>query len=307
MSGSGMRKWFGRYLVTIALVLPFAALEAAEVKAFVSILPLKQLAERVGGERVSVDVLVTPGQSPHTYSPAPKQMARLAGSDLLFRIGVSFENSLMPKIESTMKQLQVIDLRQGITLRDISDSLEELELDPHQHHDHDHDHGDEGKDPHVWLSPLNAKTIATTMAASFTRLDPKGEEFYQKNLQELLAELDALHTRLTEVLAPVRGQAILVFHPAFGYFTDAYGLKQLSVETGGKEPSARQLARLIQLAGERGIRVVFVQPQFSSRSANAIASSIDGAIVRLDPLAENYLENLEQMAEQLSKGITATR
>ena len=100
---------------------------------------------------------------------------------------------------------------------------------------------------------------------------------------------------------PLQGKTLLVFHPSYGYFADAYGLKQIAVEMGGKEPGARQLARLIDRAKEDGVRMIFVQPQFSKGSARTIAEAIGGAVVPLDPLARDYLENLERMARDINR------
>ena len=101
----------------------------------------------------------------------------------------------------------------------------------------------------------------------------------------------------------MEGRSFFVFHPSFGYFADDYGLEQVAVETGGSEPSARQLARLIREARDAEVRVIFVQPQFSRKSAETIASEIGGAVVPIDPLARDYIENLERMARAVEEGL----
>ena len=113
----------------------------------------------------------------------------------------------------------------------------------------------------------------------------------------------SLDRRIAEILAPVKGKPFFVFHPAFGYFADDYGLKQTAVETGGSEPSARQLAHMIDVAKQKDIRVIFVQPQFSPKSAETIASEISGAVVPIDPLARDYVGNLERMARMVEEGL----
>jgi zinc transport system substrate-binding protein len=268
---------------------------------FVSILPQAYFVERIGGERVRVEVLVKPGQDPHTFEPTPQQMARLSEATGFFRIGVEFENTLMPRLESTMKDLVVVDCREGIRLRQMeSHGHEEQELEKHAE---EHAEEEEGSDPHVWLSVRNAMRIAATIQEALIRLDPEGKEIYDPGYSRLVGELEALDRRIAEILAPVAGKKFFVFHPSFGYFADDYGLEQIAVETGGSEPSARQLARLIEQAKSEGVRVVFVQPQFSRKSAQTIAAEIGGAVVPIDPLARDYVKNLERMARAVEEGL----
>ena len=261
---------------------------------FVSILPQAYFAERIGGERVRVEVLVKPGQDPHTFELTPQQIARLAKADAFLRIGVEFENTLMPRIESTMKDLLVVDCREGIRLR---------RMGSHAHDEDEREGGQEGSDPHIWLSVRNAIRMAATIHQSFLRLDPAGKELYDRGYGQLIEELQSLDRRISGILAAVKGKPFFVFHPSFGYFADDYGLEQIAVETGGSEPSARQLARLIDQARSSSVRVIFVQPQFSRKSAETVAAEIGGAVIPIDPLARDYIRNLEQMAQAVEEGL----
>lgn len=291
---------------------------ADKIKAFVSILPIAYFVERVGGPNVEVSVLVGPGQDPHTFDPTPKVMAKLADSKVLFKMGFPFEETLIKKIGSTFKNLQVVDLQQGIKLRPMTEEEVKAEEAGHGHgkrekhershedadeHNHSHEAGD--MDQHTWLNPQFAKVQARTIADTLIRLDPSNQAQYEKNLKDLQTDLDAVHEQLTKALAPVKGKSFFVFHPAYGYFGDAYGLKQIAVQLGGKEPTARQLARLMDLAKEDGVRVIFVQPQFSKKSAEALANAIGGAVVPLDDLAPDYLKNLQDIAAKLDSALRA--
>ena len=262
---------------------------------FVSILPQAYFAERIGADRVSVEVMVKPGQDPHTFEPTPQQMARLARAEMFFRIGVEFENTLIPRIRSTMKELVVVDCREGIPLR---------QMDAHGQGEEEHaEGGHEGTDPHIWLSVRNAIRISGTMHEALVRQDPDGRETYDRGYRDLVEDLEALDRRIAGLLEPVEGKTFFVFHPSFGYFADDYGLNQVAVETGGSQPSARQLARLIEEAREQGVQVLFVQPQFSQKSAETIAAEIGGAVVPIDPLARDYIDNLEKMARAVEEGL----
>ncbi|GGP68916.1 metal ABC transporter solute-binding protein, Zn/Mn family [Shewanella saliphila] len=235
-----------------------------------SILPQEYFVDRIGGDRVQVQALVTPGSSPATYEPSPRQMAALSEAELFFRIGVPFENAFIPKIDSMTKQLHIVDTRKGITIK--------------------------GNDPHIWLSPRLVKLQARTIAEAIIEKDPAGKADYEKNLAELLKDLDALDALLTKALVPVKGKTFMVFHPSWGYFADAYGLEQQSIEVEGKEPSGRQLIRMVELSQNEDVRVIFVQPQFNMASANRIAKAINGVVVPIDPLARDYIGNLQQVA-----------
>ncbi len=275
-----------------------AAPADGRIRTFVSILPHACFVEKIGGDRVRVRVLVEPGQSPATYSPTPQQVARLAESQLLFSAGVPFEESLLPKIRSSLPKLKIIDTLAGIETRTM---LVEHKCSGKGDHDHTHHKGE--KDPHVWLSPLLVKKQARTICNALSELDPEKKGTFEANCTAVEKELDALHAELTATLAPLKGREVFVFHPAYGYFCEAYGLKQTAVEVEGKAPSAKQLAELIDSAKKRNVKVIFVQPQFSTRSAKSVAGAIGGAVVPMDPLARNYLKNMKDMAAKVKKAL----
>jgi zinc transport system substrate-binding protein len=261
----------------------------SRLSVFVSIPPQAYFVERVGGQRVRTEALVRPGQDAHTYEPTPRQMAEVARARVYFRIGFPFENALIPRLESTVPGLLIVDTRQGITLRPLEGE--------------DAAGAQAGQDPHIWMSPTLVMRQVQTIRDTVIRLDPAGEGEYRANAERFISELQQVRSRIAEVLAPLRGRALLVYHPAFGYFADEFGLKQMPVERAGKEPTSRQLARLIEQARAQGIKVVFVQPQFSQAGARAVAEAIGGAVVPLDDLAYDYLNNLETMARTIQEAL----
>jgi zinc transport system substrate-binding protein len=268
------------------------------IHVFVDIPPLASLAERVGGPHVHVGILVQPGRDPHTYEPLPRQMAALAKARLFFKVGMPFEDRLIDKIGSSDGRLAVVDVTDGIHKRPMTEDCGEHAGEA----DHGEDHAGE-PDPHVWLSPPLLKTMAANIAESLEAADPAHRADYQKNLAALAADLDALDARIARELAPCRGKSFYVFHPEFGYFGDAYGLKQEAVEVGGKSPTPRQLYQLIKQARADGVRIIFLQPQFDPRAAEAVAAAIDGAVVPIDPLAKDVIANLEDMAGKIGKAV----
>lgn len=281
----------------------------------VSILPQKFFVERVGGAFVDVDVLVAPGQNHHTYEPTPQQIAKLAETKVYFRIGMPFEASFLRKVSSSFAGLRVVETQEGVPFRTMLAGEVGLE-DPKHPHDagegepeegesHGHGQGERpgDKDPHIWLDPKLVKIQAVNICAALQELDPEHKADYKKNLNKFHAELDALDTKIVKALAPLKGREIYVFHPAYGYFADAYGLKQVAVETEGKEPGPKRLAELVEQAKKAGVKLIFVQPQFSKKTAETLAGEIGATVVALDPLAADYLANLQDLAGKIRDGL----
>ena len=287
----------------LSLFLSSVSVYAKEIKVFVSIEPQKFFVQSIAGENVEVYTMVKPGASPATYEPTPKQMALLSESSLFFSIGVPFEKNFLPKLKQVVKGIRIIDTSSGIPLRKMDSSFLSENKDMMKTHD-DHGHsGGEGFDPHIWLNPGFVEIQAATIADALIKIDPDKKEIYTKNKEEFITKLKALDNELKNILAPVKGKTFMVFHPAWGYFADAYGLKQFSVEVEGKEPKARQLARIIERAEKEDIRAVFVQSQFSRRLAEKIADSIGGKVISVNPLAYNYFQNMKAVAEKVSEAL----
>ena len=264
---------------------------------FTSIAPHKFFAEKIAGDRFKVFSIVEPGQSPHSYAPTPGQIARMSNAKLFFRTGVEFEEGVIPKIKKIMPSLNIVDLRKNV-------ELIEMEGEECEHEGHDHHENQEGtKDPHIWLSPVLMKIQVTTIFESICDIDPEGKSVYSSNYAKVIAELDSLDSFLRTMLAPYRNTELFVFHPGFGYFAKEYGLIQKAVETGGKEPSAKALARLIDEAKKSSPKVIFVQPQYSQKSAQTIAEQVGCVVVFIDPLPVNYYDELRKVGDIIKDGL----
>lgn len=279
----------GTILILTALLLagcsPKKASDLEKTTYFVSIPPQAGILKALVGEDVEIRTLVGEGQSPHSYEPTARQLAALGKADALFTIGVPFETALLKKIKPLYPELQIIGTDAKIIKRGM--------VAGHEHcTDHSHDHGE--PDPHVWLCPSNVMTIASAM---YEALDPRIPSRYKT----LMESLESLQKEIEVQLAPYKGERFYVFHPSFGYFADQYGLVQVSIELDGKSPSPRQLAELIEMAQTDGVKVIFVQKQFPMESARAVAEAIDGTVVQLDPLAEDVVGNLRQIADAIAE------
>jgi len=269
---------------------------SAQIRLFVSVIPLKHFAERVGGSHVVVESLVQPGHSPATYEPSTRQMAALASANAFVRVGVPFETVWLERIRSTHPDLTIIDARDGVDLMPAGDHLPASESPEGKSKVHDHN----GSDPHIWLDPAIAKKISENLRDYLMRTDPRNAGIYEDNTERFAAELTELDLKVRALVEQGENRQFLVFHPAWGYFARAYGLEQLTVEHEGKAPGPRSLARLIELGEREGIRTVFVQPQFNARTAETLAVEMGADVAVLDPLAEDYAGNLLYAARAIS-------
>jgi zinc transport system substrate-binding protein len=280
------------------MVLSRAAGSSAAVEVFVSIGPQKWLVESVGKDLVQVEVLVKKGQNPHSFEPTPRQVAALSQAKIWYTLDMDFEQQLVRKVRAVAPGLQIVDM---------SRHVEKLVMAAGDHEQEEaeagHDHGKSAVDPHVWLSPLNLQVMAGAVAEALIRTDPAHAAAYSHNLRVVEQELTELDQRISEQLSPFKGASFFVFHPSFGYFAHRYGLVQEPVEIGGKSPGPRQLSALVARAKTEGVKVIFVQPQFDPKSAEAIAAAIGGEVVPLDALSEDVAANLMTMAEKIAAAL----
>lgn len=305
----------GAGLMAAALAVPSPA-AAAPLVAFVSVPPQASVVRDVGGPHVVVHCLVQAGQDPHVFEPTPKQIRALGRAKVFFTVGMPFERPVLERIRGQLPNMEVIDAFAGFARQPASDCGHDHPKPPAAGHSrsassrsipgglrHDHGPGDSNTDPHVWLSPDALKTMAKNTAATLARLDPAHQSEFQRRLKQVNDAIDEADARVRAKLAPYRGRAVYVFHPALGYFCGAYGLRQRAVEVDDRSPSSRQLRELIRQAKRDGARVVFVQEGFDPHGARAVARAIAGRLVTVDPLAEDAVANLEHIAEAIASGL----
>ena len=268
----------------------------------VSILPQKYFVEKIGGDRVKVSVMVLPGSSPATYEPKPRQMANLTKAAIYFAVGVPFETVWLEKFRTMNPKMAVVPTQAGI---------EKIPMKAHVHDSHEtkthpeHAAPSGIKDPHVWLSPPLVMLQARNILNGFIEVDPKYKASYQANYKEFIGEVANLDIQLiNQFQGTVRSKSFMVYHPSWGYFARAYGLRQIPIEMEGKGPTAREMRELVDMARANGIKVIFVQPQFSTKRADTIAKTINGSFMVADPLAENWAENLLKVAKAFRSTLT---
>jgi zinc transport system substrate-binding protein len=299
-----------KLIIFIMLLLP--SLGSGEpLSVFVSVLPQKTFVEKIGGNHVKAQAMVRPGNNPHTYDPTPRQIRDLTEASLYIRTGIPFEDVWLERLRSANPHMQVLDARLGIDLRAIEHHDHEHEAeheDHHQNEDHGHHDGhksDLERDPHIWTSPPLVKRMAANIRDALIELDPANSQDYKSNYDAFATELDGLDSKIRAMLENVPTRKFMVFHPAWGYFADTYGLMQIPIEKEGKEPGARALTALIQQAKDENVKVILVQPQFSKRSAEQVARAIGGRVVAIDPLSADYLNNLHEVARLIAEAASS--
>ena len=285
------------FVLVLLFVILFPTTALATPLVFVSIPPQRHFLQRLGGDQLDVRVMVPPGASPATYEPSPRQMTRLAEAKAYFSIGVPFEKTWLERFKAVNPDLKIIRSEQGVPRRSM---ISHERLDAHQTERH------QGRpDPHIWLSPELVTIQARNLYQGLVHIDPDNTAFYRSNLEIFLQELDRLETGIRSIFDPLpaRSRSFLVFHPAWGYFAQSFGLKQIPIESEGKEPSPGQLAGIIRQGREHGISVIFVQPQFSDKSARVIAHEMGARVVAVDPLAEAWEDNLRTAARAFKQAL----
>lgn len=289
------RKIFTGFLVFLMLSV-WAQAKASKPIVFVSLEVQEYWVKKIAGDKVIVESFIKTGANAHTYEPKPSMMKQLAHASLILGIGIEFEDVWFLKFQQLYPNIKIVKL---------DEKMNKIENDEHVHIHHEHDefceHGH--FDPHVWLSVVNAKIASDKILEALISIDSANTMEYQANHKRFIAELDALHDELSRKLSLLKGTKFMVFHPTWGYFARDYGLVQVSIEVGGKEPKPAQLQKLIQTAKEEGVRTIFVQKGFSQKSARQLAKEIGAVVLETDPLSAQWAEGMRSFAEAISTGV----
>lgn len=274
--------------------------EAEGIRVVTTVPPLAGFIERLGGERVSVTVMVPPGANPHTFEPRPSQLKEVSRAVLFVKVGsgMDFELAWMDKLLAMNRTMFVVDSSIGVELlesqgKDHGDGPNDEDEDEDRH---------EAGDPHIWLSPKNAAIMAENIFEGLKEIDPEGSDYYAGRMGAFLTELEELDAKIRESLSGHSGEKVLVYHPAWSYFTAEYGLVQVPIEVEGKEATPRGLRSLIEQARREGIKTVFASPEFSTRAAEVVAKEIGGTVVLISPLEKDYAANMLRVARAFSEG-----
>lgn len=278
---------------SLFLLLPIKVYANDKLNVFVSILPQQYFVEKIGGEHIDVHVMVGPGQSPATYEPTTRQMAVLSNADLYFGIGVPFESAWLDKIKQNNDKLKVVECCETIAHLDA--------------HDHDHGHGhhhDLEYDPHIWTNPKKVILLVELIKNELAEIDTENNASYSSAAESFIKELQALDVSIRNKTKDLKKRDLIVSHPSWSYFAAEYDFTQTSIEQQGKEIQASSMMKLIKIVKERNVKAIFSQPQFNDKAAEIIANEVNAEVIDLDPLAFDYIKNMNQVADNIVRGLS---
>lgn len=255
----------------------------------VTLEPLRYFTEAIAGDKYDVVSMVPKGSSPETYDPTPQQLVNLDKSTAYLRIGyIGFEQAWMDKLIANTPRLKVFDTSQGINL---------IKEKGHKHDGHIHEGGIE---PHIWNSTRNASRIADNIYAALCEIDDSNEPYYKHRLDSLKRIIAQTDNEIRRLLQDA-DSTFLIYHPALTYFARDYGLKQISIEEGGKEPSPAHLKELIEACRRHNARTIFVQQEFDTRNATLIAGELGIAVIPINPLSYDWQKEMIHVAQTLAR------
>lgn len=253
-----------------------------------SILPTAFFVERIGGNDIEVNSIVRANADPHSFEPKVSDMKKLELSNIFFAVGIEYEDVWLDKFSKAYPNLKIIKTQgQNIKYNKIS----------HHNHDHHHDHSQDEFDTHIWLDPIMVKDQAKIIAQALSQKYPQNAKIYSQNLDKFLQDIDKLDAYIKDSLKDIKNRKFMVFHPSWGYFAKRYHLTQIAIESGGKEPKPAALAGLIKKANQEDIKVIFVSPGFSQKSAQLIAEQTGVKLIEIDHLSKDWLNNMYKIAQ----------
>jgi len=276
-----------KYLVVIFIIILIFSLTAcadnnadSKLLVAVTIAPQKNFVEAVGGKKVEVVTMIPPGNSPGNYAPSPKEYIKFSDADIYFSIGVPADKvNILPRTRDFNEKIEIIRLDE-----EVAKKIDDRYFAPGK------------RDPHIWLSPERVKVMIDIIAIELSEKDKEHADFYQENAKKYKSKLNKVDNEIKDIMQNLNNKSFIIYHPSFGYFADEYGLEMIAIEKDGKEATAKRLQEIIDRARKENIKVVFYQKEIDSRQSEAIAEEIGGKTVQIEPLAEDYLNNLKKMA-----------
>ena len=276
-----MNKNIGFFTVLTALLIAACTGGSPSDKRIITVTiePLRYFTEQIAGDKFTVKTMVPRGGNPETYEPTARQMVDLSASDLYIKVGnIGFERTWMKRLEANAPHTIIINSSDGITSSDNSMYIH---------------------DPHTWMSTANAMYIARNIYKALAEIDSKDSLYFKKNLERLMGKIEAVDTQIREEITKDKSTTFLIYHPALTYFAQEYGLRQLSIEEDGREPSAVQLQQIINAARQNHVNVIFVQREFDSRNTDIVARSTGAEKVEINPLSYDWDKEMVKIAQSL--------
>lgn len=293
-------------IISVFLLLPLSGCQPVQrdeknilekITVVVGIVPEAAFVEKVAGDLVDVVTLIPPGNSPTNYQPTVSEMQALSNADIYFTLQMPTEESnILPKISGFNENIVIVNLRDAVSevypLRNMNSCCTHIE----------NEHEETAVDPHVWLSPKRVIAMVQAIGDELSTIDEQNRETYRQNVQSYVTEIETLDSEIKNDMEYLGDKSFLIYHGAYGYFADDYGLKMISIETQGKQATAVEIGVVIEYARDNNIKTVFYQEEFDDSQAQTIAEEIGGRVVSVSPLSFDYIEELRDFTNALAGG-----
>lgn len=292
------------FYLAIVLFFAFSSLaSASKLNVAVTLQPYAKIVEEIGGDRVSVISMIPPNADPHSYEPKPGVLKTFSKADLYLSDSSGLDQVWLPRFLSVNKKIEMVYISSGVSW------MQESEDHHHGHHHHGEDHHENkhkheenaSLDPHLWTSPKQVIKLAENVLSALIKKDAASKSYYESRYQLFIEKWTSIDQFIEKTVSqiPEKRRIFIVFHPSYGYLARDYDLIQRAIEVEGKEPKPQDLKALILEAQKNDIRAIFVQPQFSKRSAESIAKQLNAVVVSTDPLAYDIEKNLRNFIQAL--------
>ena len=259
---------------------PFSVGAQAKPTVAVTISPQAAFVREVAGDLVNVVTMMPPGANHETFSPPPQDMEKLSAAALYLAMGLPPERAgLLPKLAEMNKNMRIVDVQM-----EVAKTYAPRFFAPND------------QDPHIWLSPKRAIVMVRMTAQELGAIDPANSATYKANAERYIARIEAADQEIQASFKTVWNRMFIVYHPAFGYFADDYNLTMVALEEEGKEADPRRFREVIDMAKEKGIKVIFYQEDIDGRQSRTFAEELGGQAEKVSPMATDYVENLLRMA-----------
>lgn len=266
---------------------PFSAGAKSKPTVVVTIAPQAAFVREVAGDRVNIVTVLPPGANHETYSPPPQDMVQMSNAALYLALGLPPERSnILPKLTEMNRNMKIIDVQNEVAQK----------YTPRFYAPDD-------QDPHIWLSPKRAILMVELTARELSLLDPANRELYATNARRYVGQIETAAREARELLSPMANRTFIVYHPAFGYFAEDFNLTMVALEEEGKEADPRRMREIIDLAREKGIKIIFYQEDIDGRQSRTFAEELGGRAEKISPMASDYVDNIRRMARSFAEGL----
>jgi len=295
------------YLAIVLLCAFGSVASASKLNVAVTLQPHAKIVEEIGGDRVSVISMIPPNADPHSYEPKPGVLKTFSKADLYLSDSSGLDQVWLPRFLSVNKKIEMVYISSGVSWMQESEDHHHGHHHDHHHHGEDH-HENKHKheenaslDPHLWTSPKQVIKLAENVLSALIKKDAASKSYYESRYQLFIEKWTSIDQFIEKTVSqiPEKRRIFIVFHPSYGYLARDYDLIQRAIEVEGKEPKPQDLKALILEAQKNDIRAIFVQPQFSKRSAESIAKQLNAVVVSTDPLAYDIEKNLRNFIQAL--------